>query len=191
MIGGNFWAQARRSSSCLQKQLQDHKLSFFISERVGCIVQSKKSLELNWLNSFSFATLIKILALDEKISHSSFTLKGTYLPKRLMIVSFGWVRKGERIKIYSFLWVNPGLYWLFPSFSRYKFNNTNWKKRRWCAWDSNPGPQDGRLRRNHGAMATAHSSYASFFTLGLNGATVASACPWFAMLCVWILLSIE
>ena len=27
------------------------------------------------------------------------------------------------------------------------------KKRRWCAWDSNPGPQDGRRRRNHGAMA--------------------------------------
>ena len=21
-----------------------------------------------------------------------------------------------------------------------------------CAWDSNPGPQDGRRRRNHGAM---------------------------------------
>ena len=27
------------------------------------------------------------------------------------------------------------------------------KKRRWCAWDSNPGQQDGRRRRNHGAMA--------------------------------------
>ena len=26
------------------------------------------------------------------------------------------------------------------------------KKHRWCAWDSNPGPQDGRRRRNHGAM---------------------------------------
>ena len=27
------------------------------------------------------------------------------------------------------------------------------KKHRWCAWDLNPGPQDGRHRRNHGAMA--------------------------------------
>ena len=27
------------------------------------------------------------------------------------------------------------------------------KKHRWCAWDSNPGPQDGRRRRNHRAMA--------------------------------------
>ena len=24
---------------------------------------------------------------------------------------------------------------------------------RWCAWDSNPVPQNGRRRRNHGAMA--------------------------------------
>ena len=41
---------------------------------------------------------------------------------------------------------------LFSFFSHYNFN-TNWKKHRWCAWDSNPGPQDGRRRRNHGAMA--------------------------------------
>ena len=26
-------------------------------------------------------------------------------------------------------------------------------RRRWCAWDSNPGPQDGRRRQNRGAMA--------------------------------------
>ena len=43
------------------------------------------------------------------------------------------------------------LFCLFSFFSRYNFN-TNWKKHRWCAWDSNPGPQDGRRRRNHGAM---------------------------------------
>ena len=30
------------------------------------------------------------------------------------------------------------------------------KKHRWCAWDSNPGPQDGRRRRNHVAVAAAH-----------------------------------
>ena len=30
------------------------------------------------------------------------------------------------------------------------------KKRRWCAWDSNTGPQDGRRRQNHGAMAAIH-----------------------------------
>ena len=44
------------------------------------------------------------------------------------------------------------LFCLFSFFSRYNFN-INWKKRRWCAWDSNPGPQDGRRRWNHGAMA--------------------------------------
>ena len=30
-------------------------------------------------------------------------------------------------------------------------------KNRWCVWDSNPGPQDGRRRLNHGAMAAALS----------------------------------
>ena len=47
----------------------------------------------------------------------------------------------------------PASFCLFSLFSRYNFNNTNWKKRRWCAWDSNPGPQDGRCRRKQGAMA--------------------------------------
>ena len=42
---------------------------------------------------------------------------------------------------------------LFLLFSHYNFKNTNWKKHRWCAWDLNPGPQDGRHRWNHGAMA--------------------------------------
>ena len=45
----------------------------------------------------------------------------------------------------------PAPFCLFSFFS-YNFN-TNWKKRRWCAWDLNPGPQDGWGRRNHWAMA--------------------------------------
>ena len=40
----------------------------------------------------------------------------------------------------------PASFCLFSFFSRYNFN-------RRCAWDSNPGPQDGRCRQNHGAMA--------------------------------------
>ena len=49
-------------------------------------------------------------------------------------------------------WANPGpFYVLFSFFSHYNLN-TNLKKRRWCAWDSNLGPQDGRRRQNHGAM---------------------------------------
>ena len=37
----------------------------------------------------------------------------------------------------------------------HRYLNFFLKKRRWRAWDSNPGPgpQDGRRRRNHGAMA--------------------------------------
>ena len=44
------------------------------------------------------------------------------------------------------------LFVLYSFFSRYNFN-TNWKKHRWCAWDSNLRPQDGRRIWNHGAMA--------------------------------------
>ena len=49
----------------------------------------------------------------------------------------------------------PASFCLFSFFSHYNFNNTNWKKHRWCAWDSNPRPIDGRCRRYHGAMAAA------------------------------------
>ena len=38
------------------------------------------------------------------------------------------------------------------------FQKYNWKKRRWCALDSNTGSQNGRHRRNHGAMADALTS---------------------------------
>ena len=71
---------------------------------------------------------------------------------------------------------------LFSSFSNYNFNNTNWKKHRWCAWDSNPGPQDGRRRRNHGAMAATQLRYLLVTTkscggLAVSGLAVYSADP--------------
>ena len=44
------------------------------------------------------------------------------------------------------------LFRLFSSFSHH-ISITNWKKRRWSAWYLNPGLQDSRRRRNHGAMA--------------------------------------
>ena len=53
------------------------------------------------------------------------------------------------------------LFYLFSALSfstnnyRFNFNNTNGKKRRWCPWDSNLWPQDGRRRQNHGSMAAA------------------------------------
>ena len=45
---------------------------------------------------------------------------------------------------------------LFSSFSHFNFNNTNWKKLRWRAWDSNLRLQDARRRQNHRAMAADH-----------------------------------
>ena len=51
----------------------------------------------------------------------------------------------------------PASFCLFSLFSHYNFNKTNWKKHRWCAWDSNLGLQDGRRRQNHGAMAATQT----------------------------------
>ena len=53
---------------------------------------------------------------------------------------------------------SPASFLFFSSFSDCNFNNTN------CAWDSNPRPQDGRHRQNHGAMAYCDPSlFLSFF----------------------------
>ena len=57
----------------------------------------------------------------------------------------------------------PASFCLFSFFSCYNFN-TNWKKSRWCAWDTNPGPQDDRRRWNHGAVAAIPSSYLFIWT---------------------------
>ena len=68
------------------------------------------------------------------------------------IITQPWERK---LKKYGPI---PASLCLFLLFSRYNFNNTNWKKHRWCAWDSNLGPQDGRRRQNHGAMAATQKN---------------------------------
>ena len=61
----------------------------------------------------------------------------------------------------------PVSFCLFPPISLYNFNNTNWKKWRLCAWDSNPRPQDGKRRWIHGAMVAAkRSSLSSFHKMG-------------------------
>ena len=58
----------------------------------------------------------------------------------------------------SFYLSKSGHFWICSSFSQhndtYSAIDYNWKKRRWCAWDSNPGPQDVRRRRIHWAMAS-------------------------------------
>ena len=46
----------------------------------------------------------------------------------------------------------PLFLFIFVFSTRYNLN-WNWKKHRWCAWDSNPGRQDGRSKRIHWAMA--------------------------------------
>ena len=52
----------------------------------------------------------------------------------------------------------PASFCLFLLFSHYNFN-TNWKKHRWCAWETNLGPQDGRRRQNHGTLAATYGGH--------------------------------
>ena len=67
----------------------------------------------------------------------------------------------------------PASFCIFLLFPHYNFNNTNWEKHKWCPWDLNPGPQDGRRRRHHGAMAAT-----SFLLVCTNKCSFGS--PWFA-----------
>ena len=64
----------------------------------------------------------------------------------------------------------PSSFCLFSSFCHYNFNLFisvdihKFKKHRWCAWDSNLWPQDGRRRLNHGAIAAPQ--YSTVFNFG-------------------------
>ena len=70
------------------------------------------------------------------------------------------------------------LFWLFSFFSQQN-SNTNWKKHRCCAWDSNPGPQDGRHRRIHWAIAADHQCFFLFFLFSSMGlASPPTPIPW-------------
>ena len=75
-----------------------------------------------------------------------FSTLASFLPK-VNITNF------ERGIIFLKIGPIPASFCLFSFFSHHNFN-TNWKNHRCCAWDSNPGPQNGRRRRNHRAMAS-------------------------------------
>ena len=92
---------------------------------------------------------------------------GGHLTK-LFVNSFIFVSKQRMIKLdnkravlFNMDIFRP-LFLLFSSFPHsnnkysFNFNNINWKKHRWCAWDSNPGQQKCRHWRNHGAKEAVH-----------------------------------
>ena len=58
----------------------------------------------------------------------------------------------------------PLFLFIFVFSTRYNLNS-NWKKIRWCAWDSNPGQHGGRRKRIHWAMGAPHAMK----NLDLNG----------------------
>ena len=60
----------------------------------------------------------------------------------------------------------PLFLFIFVFSTRYNLNsNLNWKKHRWCAWESNPGRQDGRRKQIH--WATAAPRETTFFMFRL------------------------
>ena len=68
--------------------------------------------------------------------------------------------QGRILGLFKKMGQSQPLFRLFSPFSQsnnnynigfsFNFNNINGRKRRWFAWDSNPGREDGRRRRNHG-----------------------------------------
>ena len=60
---------------------------------------------------------------------------------------------------------------LFSNQLQFQFVNINWKMRGWRAWDSNPGPQNGMLWRNHAPTVVnliRHSTIVIYDSSGLT-----------------------
>ena len=76
---------------------------------------------------------------------------------------------------------NPSLFFVyFNPFLHHK-SITNWKKRRWSAWDLNLGPQDGRCRQNHGAMAATYN-----YSLLTNALEMGDIMYWRSVYCIQV-----
>ena len=65
--------------------------------------------------------------------------------KKRQKVFFPFLKMGQSRPLFLFIFVFSTCYNLN--------SNLNWKKHRWCAWDLNPGRQDGRRKWIHWAMA--------------------------------------
>ena len=70
-----------------------------------------------------------------------------------MLWTFRWKAIFIFLKVFFKKGPIPASFCLFSSFSHNNFNYTNWKKHRWCSWDSNPWLWDGRRTRNPRARA--------------------------------------
>ena len=68
-------------------------------------------------------------------------LWGNLMKKACALLGLFWhiATKFRALQIFFKIGNSRPLYFLMSSFSHYDFNHTNWKKRRWCTWDFNPG----------------------------------------------------
>ena len=98
------------------------------------------------------------------------------------------LEKAREIQIFFKKWANPGLFlfiFVFPTLH----NSINSWKRRWCAWDSNPGQQDGSRRRIHWAMAAPQNSNLNVSILLHNNSRPMKLFNWFPPCNIFLLLS--
>ena len=86
---------------------------------------------------------------SKSMTSTSGASKLTHQKLSRYICFFSFFKYGPIPASFSFIFVLSS-FQFHLQFQQYKL-----KKHVWCAWDSNPGEQDGRRRTNHGAMAAA------------------------------------
>ena len=100
--------------------------------------------------------LLLLSQMKKKKDFSSKRLRESKFVVSARLVSYLSSEKRTDLEIETNLFIAVLKMSKFTSFSRYNFNNSNYKKHRRWAWNSNLRPLDGRRRWNHGAMAATH-----------------------------------
>ena len=143
------------SNSLQQQKLYNNGYSMKWPIKWGHLVKVQR-LWLRW--DLNHGHLVSVLAALPQLKQKNFPDFLVFLQNNLFISKTGHkknTKTNNYILLTRFFFEKngpiPASFCLFSLFSHYNFNN--WKKNRWCAWESNPGPHDGRRRRNHGAMA--------------------------------------
>ena len=149
----------------------------------GSIVAVERSIKksyavgqskLNWSNllgpdgwAYFLAGLIRSLLPDKDSNRCPPSIRSSHLTTRpetdpIKMFQRNSKKMGQFRPLFLFIFVISTCYNL----------NSYWKKHRWCAWDSNPGWQDGRIEQIHWA-----TNNCELFTAGT--ATYQSSISWY------------